>query len=145
MAALTNNVEVRFDANHPPTLIQMTSAGTLTFFRGGLVHAGAGLAKVTPVATDLFVGVCWQKIVATATDLVTLAITGRFKFANTSFTNANYGLAFAQPAAALTDNPADLAVSTVGSAGAVGTLDQVTSTGVDGYLNIERRAAPENL
>lgn len=145
MAALADNVNLQFDTDRSPVLIQMTSAGSLTFFRGGLVHAGAGLAKVTPVATDLFVGVCWQKIVATASDLVTLAVSGRFKFSNAAFTNANYGLAFAQPAAALTDNPADLAVATAGSAGDVGVLDQVSSTGVSGYLNIDRRNTPENL
>lgn len=145
MAALSTNVDIQFDGNRPPSLIQMKSAGTLTFFRGGLSHAGAGLAKVTPVATDLFVGVIWQKLVAVANDLVTLAISGRFKFACAAFADADYGKAFAMPAAALTDNPADLAVSAVGSAGAVGVLDQVTSTTVDGYLDISRRNAPENL
>lgn len=145
MAALADNVAIQFDSNRPPSLIQMTSNGALTFYRGGLIHAAAGLAKVIPGATDLFVGVCWQKMVATASDLITAAVTGRFKFANTAFTNANYGLAFAQPAAALTDNPADLLASAAGSAGVVGCLDQVSSTAVNGWLNIERRASAENL
>jgi hypothetical protein len=49
------------------------------------------------------------------------------------------------PAAALFDNPADLVVNAVGTAGQVGILDHVTSIGVSGWVNIERRAAPTNI
>ena len=149
MAALTASVALEFDGNHPPTIIQMKSSGTITFFRGSLLHATAGRLLKAPAATDIFAGVAWEGSGAgkatVANDLFFVAITGRFFFACTAFADADYGKLFAMPAAALTDNPNDLAVSTTGSAGAAGTLDQVCSTAVNGYLNIDRRAVAENL
>lgn len=149
MAALTAPVVIDFDGNHPPTIIQMKSSGTLTFFRGSLLHATAGRLIKAPAATDIFAGVAWEGDGAgkatVANDLFFVAITGRFFLTAAIFADANYGAVLAMPAAALTDNPADLAVSTTGSAGACGTIDQVDSTGVNGHLNIDRRAPAENL
>lgn len=149
MAALSAPVGIEFDGNHPPTIIGMKSSGTLTFFRGSVLHATAGRLLKAPAATDLFAGVAWEGSgsgkATVANDIFMVAITGRFFFANANFTDANYGLTFAMAAGTLTDNPSDLAAAAAGSAGTCGTLDQVVSTAVSGYLNIDRRAAAENL
>lgn len=149
MAAVTAPVGIEFDGNHPPTIIGMKSSGTLTFFRGTLLHATAGRLLKAPAATDIFAGVAWEGSgsgkATVANDIFMVAITGRFFYAAAAFADASYGALLAMPAAALTDNPTDMAVSTTGSAGAIGTIDQVCSTGVSGYVNIDRRAPAENL
>jgi hypothetical protein len=144
MAALTAAIEINSQGS-PPILVQKKSSGTLTFHRGSLLHTTAGRLLKAPAATDIFAGVAWESKATVANDLVFVAISGRFFFACAAFADADEGKVFAMPAAALTDNPADLAVSTTGSAGAVGTLDQVSSTGVNGVIDISRRAPAENL
>lgn len=116
-----------------------------TYFRGGIAHHTAGILNVVPVATEAFAGVIWEQRVAALNDLVWIAITGRFFWANATFTDANYGLTFAMAAAALFDNPADIVLAVAGTAGTIGTLDHVASTGVSGWLDISRRSAAENL
>jgi hypothetical protein len=149
MAALTAAVEIQFDGNHPPTIIQMKSSGTLTFFRGSLLHgiAGTGTILKAPAATDHYAGIAWEGKATVANDLIFLAITGRFFFVGggATMTDANWNKCFAMLAATLTDNPADFGVSVAGTAGAIGTLDQVVSTGVSGWLNTDRRITAENL
>lgn len=146
MAALTAAVPIEFDGNLPPTVIQMKGEAD-AYFRGGLAHHTAGVLNLAPLATEAFAGIVWQNSdgAIQANDLIYVAISGRFFYANANFTDANYGATFAMPAAALTDNPADLNVAVVGSAGTAGTLDHVASTAVNGWLNINRRAAAENL
>jgi hypothetical protein len=103
--------------------------------------------NLAPGATEAFAGVVYQSSIGAiaANDLIFIAITGRFFFACDDFTDANYGVTFAMPAAVLADNPADLVPSATGTAGTIGTLDHVASTAVNGWLNINRRAAAENL
>ena len=146
MAALTAAVPIEFDANRPPSLAQKKSSGTLTFFRGSILHAvtATGLLLKAPAAADWYTGVAWEGKATVANDLIFVAITGRFFWANTSFTDANHERSFAMLAAALTDNPADLGLAAVGTAGTVGCLDHVASTAVNGWINTDRRALPEN-
>jgi len=147
MATLSADVAIVFDANHPPSLAQVKGEVADTYYRGGLAHHTAGLLQLTPTAGEEFAGVIWGRpdpnpIVAN--DLVWIAITGRFFWLCAEALDANYGLTMAMPAADLTDNPASLVENTAGTAGAVGTLDHVVSTGVSGWVNIDRRAIPVN-
>jgi hypothetical protein len=48
------------------------------------------------------------------------------------------------PAANLFDNPADLGLAAVGTAGTVGVLWLCTNDAVDGWLNTDARSAVEN-
>lgn len=144
MATLAADVGIEYDGNHPPSLIQVKAEVADTYFRGGLAHHTAGLLQLTPTAAEEFAGVVWQHLVAAANDLVWIAITGRYFYAFAGALDADFNKTMAMPAADLTDNPASLVVSAAGTAGAVGTLDHVTSTGVSGWVNIDRRAVPVN-
>lgn len=146
MAALTAAVGIEFDGNMPPTVIQMKGEVD-TYFRGGLAHHTAGVLNLAPLATEAYAGVVWESSdgAIAANDLIWVAITGRYFWANSTFTDANYGLTFAMLAATLTDNPADMGLAVAGTAGTIGTLDHVASTGVNGWINTNRRAAAENL
>jgi hypothetical protein len=148
MAALDTDVDINFDGNKPPTVIQVKGETADTYYRGGLAHHTAGLLQLTPLATEEFAGVIMERpdpnpIVAN--DLVYIAITGRFFWAFAGALDADFMAGVSMPAAALFDNPADLVVNAVGTAGQVGILDHVVSTGVSGWVNIERRSAPTNL
>lgn len=148
MAALTTEVPIVFDGNKPPTIIQVKGEAD-SYFKGGLAHHTAGILNVVPVATEEFAGVIMGLPVGitnpiTLNDLVYIAINGRFFFACDDFTDANFMNVMAMPAAALFDNPADLVVNTAGTAGGVGVLDHVSSTAVNGWLDIGRRSLPIN-
>ena len=148
MAALTTDVDIEFDGNAPPTVIQVKGEAADTYFRGGIAHHTAGLLQLTPTATEESAGVIMERpdpnpIVAN--DLINIAITGRFFFAFAGALDADFMEGVSMPAAALFDNPADLVVNVAGTAGQVGILDHVTSTAVSGWVNISRRSAPTNI
>lgn len=148
MAALTTDVSIEFDGNHPPTVVQVKGEVADTYYRGGIAYHTAGLLQLTPLATEEFAGVIMERpdpnpIVAN--DLIAIAITGRFFWLFAGALDASFNSPVSMPAAALFDNPADLVISAAGTAGSVGTLDHVVSTGVSGWVNIDRRALPTNL
>src|SRR3990167_264952 len=100
MAALSNDPAIEFDGNHPPSLIQIKGEAD-TYYRGGLAHHTAGGLNLAPLATEAFAGVIWGRPSPNPialNDLVYIAITGRFFWANATFTDANYGLTFAMAA-----------------------------------------------
>ena len=148
MATLAADIEVIFDPRYDIGLTQHAPVGADTYFRGGVAYSvgASGLATLTPAVTaDLFLGVVMEHAVVTTASLVWIATSGVFRFANTSFTNANRGKAFAMPAAALFDNPGDLLVSATGAAAVAGQLKTVDATALTGYLNTNVRIADENL
>lgn len=148
MAALAAEVAVVFDAAHPPTITQVKGEAD-SYFKGGLAHHTAGILNVLPLATEEFAGVIMglpQGVTnpITLNDLVYIAINGRFFFSGVNYADANYMNVMAMPAANLFDNPADLVVNAAGTAGGIGVLDHVSSTGVNGWLDISRRSLPIN-
>ena len=146
MATLAADVAVVFDPSRTIGLRQAPANSADTFFRGGFPYYTAGELDLTPAATMKFAGVLMEHRVTTATgDLVWIATGGRFHIANTSITAANMEDGFAQAAAALFDNPADLVIAVAGTAGTVGVLDQVTVEATSGWLDISRRAPAEDL
>lgn len=139
MAALTNDASIQYDLAVPPSLAQIRIGIATTIYRGSLVHAHFGLATNQPLETEHFIGVAWQRVTnASIGQLITIAVTGRFKFSCVNFTDTNYGELFAVNTL-LSDNPTDLDIVDFGFGGPVGVLDQVTDSGISGYLNIARR------
>ena len=139
MSSLASDVRFDWDASHPPSLAQIRSDLATTFFRGSLVHAHFGKATNLPLASERFIGPAWKRSKVLVGELITVAVTGRFKFFSATFTDANYGELFAVNTA-LSDNPADFDLLDFGSAGPAGMLDQVSEEGISGWLNIDRRA-----
>jgi len=150
MATLTTEVEIRWDGNNPPTIVQKAAEVADTYFRGGIAHTTAGLLQLTPTATENPAGVIMglasgvDNPVAIA-DLIWIAVTGRFFFAFAGALDADEGEGVSMPAAALFDNPADLVVNAAGTAGQLGILDHIASTAVSGWVNLSRRSAPTNI
>jgi hypothetical protein len=145
MATLDADVAVVFDPSRNIGLRQFPSDSADTYFRGGLAHHTASTATLTPTAAEFFLGVIMEhRVTAAAAELVWVATSGRFHFANGNFEVGDLDVLFQMPAAALFDNPADLDDAVAGAAGGVGVLDQVTVTATSGWLDISRRVAATN-
>ena len=148
MATLSADVSVVFDPRYEIGLTQFAAVATDVYFRGGVSFTvgASGLLTLTPAVTaDFYAGVVMEHKSALITELVWVATSGTFWFANSGFTDANRGKIFAQAAADLTDNPASLVISTTGTTAGIGQLKAVDSTGVSGYLNTNVRITDENL
>ena len=147
MAALAADIEARFDPRWDIGLVQRPATGADTYFRGGLAHsiAATGLITLAPAATAFYAGVVMEhKVVAAANELVWLGSAGRWFFSCVLFTLANTDASFATLAATLFDNPADIGIAAVGTAGTIGVLWVCTTDAVDGWLNTDFRAAIVN-
>jgi len=145
MATLTADVAVVFDPSRNVGLRQFPSDSADTFFRGGIAHHTASTATLTPAATEFFLGVIMEhRVTAASGEMVWLATSGRFHFANSNFEVGDLDVLMQMPAADLFDNPASLDDAAVGAAGGVGVLDQVTVTGTSGWLDISRRVGATN-
>jgi len=151
MAALSADVPygMIFDPRYEIGLTQFKCTAADIFYRGGLSFTigATGLLTATPAATaDFFAGVnAEHRTTTAANELVWVATTGKFWFAATTLTDANRGKQFAQAAAALFDNPADIVVSVAGTTSAIGQLTVVDDTAVSGWVDTTRRITDENL
>jgi hypothetical protein len=128
-------------------MIQQPAVGADTYYRGGLSHTvlASGLLTLAPAAADYYEGVVMEhKIVLAASELVWVGTAGRWWFECVLFTLANTDELFAALAATLFDNPADLGLATVGTAGAMGRLWFCTANAVSGWLDTDSRSAIVN-
>lgn len=150
MAALAASVTygMIFDPRYDIGLIQFKPTGTDIYYRGGLSFTvgATGLATLTPAATvDFFAGVVAEQKSVTTADTIWLATSGQFWFTAVTLTIANRGKQFAQAAAALFDNPADIVVSVAGTTAAIGELKIVDTADGTGWIDTTRRITSENL
>jgi hypothetical protein len=147
MAALAADIEIKYDPRWDIGLIQRPATAADTYYRGGLAHSTIADAtlNLVPAAVDYYAGVVMEhKVVAAAAELVWIGTAGRFFFTCANITAANVNETVAQQAAVLFDNPADLDVTGVGDAGAVGTIWMVGTTGTDGWVDTDNRAVITN-
>ncbi len=118
-------------------LVFKVGAITDEFYLGAIATyaVGTGLVVVTSLDASEFAGVIAKRASFTGSaGTCQLFIDGVFWFANTNFTDANYGKAFAATAAS--DNPADLVTLGAGTTGQVGRLMHVDVTATSGWLDI---------
>lgn len=136
MATLAANTTLRYDpVSNPIERIFKTGAITDEFYIGAFACCTAGLILVTNADATEFMGIVTERKSLTGTaSTVKAYLSGVFWAANTNFTDANYGVAFACTAAS--DNPADLVTLGAGTTGQVGTLVHVDSTAVSGWIDI---------
>lgn len=147
MGALAADIAVLFDPRWDIGLVQKPCVGVDIFYRGGLAHStiADGTLNLVPAAVDYYAGVVTQHITTTAAnDLVWIGSAGRWFFTCANITAANVNETVAQQAAVLFDNPADLDVTGVGDAGAVGTIWFVGTSGTDGWVDTDSRAVITN-
>jgi hypothetical protein len=122
--------------------VRMRANAADTFFRGALVFFNAG--RIAPLVVDTssnFAGIVAEHAVIAAQDEFVLVYTeGIFLLPCANFTIANQGTLFYQTVAG-EDDPTTLTTTAAGNSGAVGTLIQVKTTAVDGWIDIGRRIA----
>lgn len=147
MAALTADIEARFDPRWDIGLAQHPATGADIYYRGGIAHtiAATGLATLAPAATAFYLGVVMEhKTVSAANELVWFGTAGRWFFTCAEIKLADVTKLFAQVAGDLFDNPASLDANVGGSAGVCGTLWLCTNDATDGWIDTDHRAAPVN-
>lgn len=146
MAALSADLPIRFDPRWEIGATQYVAVTADIYYRGGLAHftAADSTLNLTPNAADNYAGVVLEHKSAATSDLVWIATSGRWFFTCANFTIANLMATFAQQAGVLFDNPADLDISGVGDAGAIGRLWLVGTTATDGWIDTSDRAALTN-
>jgi hypothetical protein len=147
MAALTGNVDVKFDPRWDIGMIQQPSGVALDiFYRGGLAHLlndGTGIS-ITPADADFYMGVVLEGKTAVICDLIWLGTAGRWFFTCAAFVLADLNLNFGMNQADLFDNPASLIAAAATQPGSAGVLWHIGTTAQDGWLNTDHRSAIYN-
>ena len=148
MAALSANV------TEPPRHIQGGMAllypanAADEFYIGAIVCASAaatvGFVVVDNADADTTLGIGLDRVTVTASgDLVEVWVKGVWWIAAAGFTDANFYAVFAPTAAS--DNPADLILTAIGTPSSLGTLIHISTTAVDGYLDLDQRVLVPNV
>ena len=146
MAALSADVAPfpPIDEKVPLILADIKGAAD-DYFLGAVlcVTAATGVLDATPADADRYVGICFEKKLAAASnDPIRLAVYGRFHITAVACADASVGLTV-HPLVA-SDNPADITATATGNPSAMGLLDHVTVTGTSGWIHTGFRSAPTN-